>query len=419
VTGWIRQIYRVLGIVAKVIEDRGHAYAVAMNDQVIHSAHVVTGDVIVADGWVVFNGDTITATGVGDDWHTLATSTTQITDAGGSYLTPGFIDIHCHGGNGAAFDDGADAIRTALSVHRSHGTTRSVISLVSADHESLRQNLTVIAGLSAADPLILGSHLEGPFLDAAFKGAHSPSALRNPTPHEITELLDAAAGTLRQITLAPELDGAMAAITQLTNASVTVAIGHTSADYEQTLAAFDTGATLLTHAFNAMNGIHHREPGPVTAAFGRESVMLEVINDGVHVHPDVVKMLFASAPGRVALVTDAMAATCASDGHYVIGSLDVTVTDGVARLSDSGSIAGSTLTMDAAVRRAITEVGVSVPQAVAAATAVPARAIGRSGDLGSLAAGFAADAVLLDADFRVQAVWAAGRELRPLGHPDA
>ncbi|GAA1225195.1 N-acetylglucosamine-6-phosphate deacetylase [Rhodoglobus aureus] len=390
-----------------------------MNDHVIHSAQLVTGAELVADGWVAWSGDTITATGVGKEWRVHADNDSAITDAAGSYLTPGFIDIHCHGGNAAAFDDGAVAIRSALSVHRAHGTTRSVISLVSGDHASLMHNLAAIAELTAIDPLVLGSHLEGPFLDAAFKGAHSPDVLRNPTPGEIDELLAAAAGTLQHITMAPELDGALDAIAQLTEAGVAVAVGHTSADYDQTLAAFDAGARLLTHAFNAMNGIHHRAPGPITAAISRESVTLEVINDGVHVHPDVVKMLFASAPGRVALVTDAMAAACASDGHYTLGSLDVTVTNGVARLSDGGSIAGSTLTMDVAVRRAVTEVGLSVPQAVAAATAVPARAIGREGDLGSLAPGFAADAVLLDADFRVQAVWAAGLELPQPGQHDA
>jgi len=382
-----------------------------MSVQIVHSAKLVTGPVVVDDGWVVFADDMITAIGSGDTWHEHTTTATSVTDAHGHFLTPGFVDIHCHGGNGAAFDDGPDAIRTALRAHRASGTTRSVISLVSGNHASLVQNLSAIAELAASDPLILGSHLEGPFLHPSFKGAHSPEVLRNPTAREIDELLSAANGTLRQVTLAPELDGALDAIAQLSSAGITVAIGHTSADYDQTLAAIDAGARLLTHTFNAMHGIHHREPGPITAAISRESMILEVINDGVHVHPDVVKMLFASAPGRVALVTDAMAAACSPDGHYQLGSLDVTVTDGIARLSDGGSIAGSTLTMDAAVRRAVTEVGLSLPQAVAAATAVPAKAIGRSSDLGSLAPGFAADAVLLDADLRVQAVWAAGREL--------
>ena len=198
-----------------------------------------------------------------------------------------------------------------------------------------------------------------------------------------------------------------------------MAVGHTAATYAETQAAFEAGASILTHAFNAMREIHHRAPGPVAAAFQAPGVTLEVINDGVHVHSNVVNMLFASAPGRIALVTDAMAAACAGDGQYELGSLNVIVTDGVARLSDSGVIAGSTLTMDAAVRRAITDVGLSVPQAVAAATAVPARAVGREGDLGSLAPGFAADAVLLDRDFRVRAVWAAGVELPLIEHPDA
>ncbi|EAR24978.1 N-acetylglucosamine-6-phosphate deacetylase [marine actinobacterium PHSC20C1] len=390
-----------------------------MNDHVIHSAQLITSSEIVDDGWVAWQNDTIVATGAGEEWRTRATKATTVTDAAGNFLTAGFIDIHCHGGNGAAFDDGPDAIRTALRAHRAKGTTRSVISLVSGTHASLVRSLSAIAELAATDPLILGSHLEGPYLHASFKGAHSSDVLRNPTTGEIDELLSAASGTLQQITIAPELDGAMDAIAQLSAAGVTVAIGHTSADYDQTLAAIDAGARLLTHTFNGMRGIHHREPGPVAAAISRESVILELINDGVHVHPDVMKLLFASAPGRVALVSDAMAAACANDGHYQLGSLDVTVTDGVARLSDNGSIAGSTLTMDAAVRRAVTEVGLTLPQAASAASAVPARAIGRSGDLGTLAPGFAADAVLLDADLKVQAVWAAGRELPLPDHRDA
>lgn len=390
-----------------------------MSDQIIHSATLVTDGAVTERGWVAFTGDSVTTIGSGENWREHAVRDTTVLDAQGHFLTPGFIDIHCHGGNASAFDDGVGAIYRALEVHRAHGTTRSVISLVSGDHAGLTKNLSEIATLVENDPLVLGSHLEGPFLDQSFRGAHNPEALRNPTPDEIDELLSAAAGTLRQITLAPELDGSMAAIAQFTEAGVAVAVGHTSADYEQSCAAFDAGARLLTHAFNGMKGIHHRAPGPVAAAISRESVILEVINDGVHVHPDVVRILCESAPGRVALITDAMAAACANDGHYVLGSLDVTVTDGVARLSEGGSIAGSTLTMDAAVRRAVFDVNLSVPQAIAAATSVPARAIGRAADLGSLAPGFAADAVLLDADFRVQAVWAAGRELPRPDHPDA
>ncbi|MBH0023369.1 N-acetylglucosamine-6-phosphate deacetylase [Salinibacterium sp. SWN248] len=382
-----------------------------MFTRIIHSATLVSDGVQRDNAWVAFTNDSIAATGTGGSWREGADAATIVTDAEGDFLTPGFIDIHCHGADGVSFDDGIAAITTALAAHRSHGTTRSVLSLISDGHERLVERLAAVAELTRRDPLVLGSHLEGPFIDQGFRGAHNPATLRAPTPTEIEQLMAAANGTLRQATLAPELSGGADAVAQFVAADVRVAVGHTAATYAETRAAFEAGASILTHAFNGMREIHHRAPGPVAAAFHSPGVTLEVINDGVHVHPDVVKMLFASAPGRIALVTDAMAATCAGDGHYLLGSLDVTVTDGVARLSDSDAIAGSTLTMDAAVRRAVTEVGLSVPQAVAAATAVPARAIGRSGDLGSLAPGFAADAVLLDADFRVRAVWAAGREL--------
>jgi len=390
-----------------------------MFTRIIHSAHLVNDGVSQPDAWVGFEGATVGATGTGDSWRSRADAATESVDAGGDFLTPGFIDIHSHGAARAAFDDGPAAIAQALAAHRHHGTTRSVISLISASPERLVANLATVAELTRNDPLIVGSHLEGPFIDHEFRGAHDPTIVRSPSPAEIDGLLAAADGTLRQITLAPELPGGGDALARCVAADVRVAVGHTAATYAQTSAAFDAGASILTHAFNGMREIHHRAPGPVAAAFNASHVTLEVINDGVHVHPDVVAMLFASAPDRVALITDAMAAACAGDGHYVLGSLDVSVTDGVARLTEGNSIAGSTLTMDAAVRRAITEVGLSVPQAVAAATAVPARAMGRAGDLGSLAPGFAADAVLLDADFRVRAVWAAGRELPRPAHPDA
>jgi N-acetylglucosamine-6-phosphate deacetylase len=214
------------------------------------------------------------------------------------------------------------------------------------------------------------------------------------------------------VTLAPEMPGGMDALRQFVDASVVVAVGHCAADYDAAIAAFDAGASILTHAFNAMPGIHHRAPGPVAAAMDCHGVTLEVINDGVHVHPAVVRLAFEGAAGRIALITDAMAATGSADGQYQLGTLRVTVTDGVARLADGGSIAGSTLTLDTALRLAVTSVGLPVEVAVQALTETPARAIGRERDLGALAPGFAADAVLLDADFTVQGVWAAGSRLR-------
>jgi N-acetylglucosamine-6-phosphate deacetylase len=379
---------------------------------VIHSARLVSGGATTPDAWVAFDSDSVLAVGTGTGWQSLGVDADRVTDAAGRWLTPGFIDIHCHGGGGAAFDDGVEGIRTALDLHHHHGTTRIVLSLITASQADLEARLAIVADATEQNGLILGAHLEGPFLDETFRGAHDPALLRAPDTDSIARLLAAGRGHLRQVTLAPEQPGAGEAIRSLIDAGVAVAIGHSAADYETALAAFDAGATILTHAFNGMRGIHHRAPGPVAAATHSPSVTLEIINDGVHVHPEVVRLAFAGAPGRIALITDAMAGAGASDGHYQLGSLAVTVTDGIARLTGGGSIAGSTLTLDGALRRAVMEVGVTVEEAITALTETPARAIGRGHDLGRLAVGYAADAVLLGEGFEVEAVFAAGQRLR-------
>ncbi|WP_308467651.1 N-acetylglucosamine-6-phosphate deacetylase [Rathayibacter soli] len=377
----------------------------------IHSARLVTDGRVRERGWVLFDGDTIAAVGDGDYPESIADAATARVNAAGRWLTPGFVDIHCHGGGGASFDGGPEAISTALRVHRAHGTTRTVLSLVTAELSDLQQQLAGIVVATVADPLILGAHLEGPFLDAGHKGAHDATLLRLPTPAAVELLLEAAGGRLCQVTIAPERAGGMAAIEQFAASGVAVAVGHTAADYETARAAFDAGASILTHAFNAMEGIHHRAPGPVVAATAAGGVTLEVINDGVHVHPQVVRLVFAAAPDRVALVTDAMAAAGASDGEYLLGGLSVTVAEGVARLTHGTSIAGSTLTQDTALQLAVRTAGVNIETAVDALTRAPAHAIGRSADLGRLAPGYAADAVLLGEALTVDTVWAAGNRI--------
>ncbi|MRG61077.1 N-acetylglucosamine-6-phosphate deacetylase [Agromyces sp. CFH 90414] len=377
---------------------------------VIHSARLVSGGDTVSDAWVRFDGDTITGRGIGDGWLEQGPAD-AVESAAGRWLVPGFIDLHCHGAGGASFEHGADGIETALAVHTAHGTTRLVCSLVSAPVERLERQLAAIADAAARDPRVLGAHLEGPFLDDEFRGAHDPAVLRTADPESVDRLLAAARGTLRQVTLAPEHPGALDAIAKFADAGVAVAVGHTGADYDTALAAFEAGASILTHAFNGMRGIHHRAPGPVVAAMHADHVTLEIVNDGVHVHPDVVRLAFRGAPGRVAMITDAMAATGHADGDYVLGSLDVVVQAGVARLRDTGSIAGSTLTLDEALRRAVVDSGIALEEAVDALTVTPAAAIGRAGDLGRLERGYAADAVLLSDDLAVEAVWGAGARL--------
>ncbi len=362
------------------------------------------------DFWMLVEGDTIVSTG-----RAVAPRADLDIDLGGKTLVPGFIDLHSHGAGGHAYEDGASAIRSALRVHRSHGTTRSLISLVSNPLETLRSSLAIIAELTRSDELVLGAHLEGPFLSDARRGAHDPTYLRDPEPAAIDGLLEAAQGTLRMITLAPERTGALEAIDAFVAAGVVVALGHTEAPFNLAREAIERGARVLTHAFNGMPGLHHREPGVLGAALADERVVLEVILDGVHVHPTVAAIAFRSAPGRIALVTDAMAAAGSVDGEYSLGAMRVTVTDGRAVLSGTNAIAGSTLTQDAAVRRAITESGVSAVDAVAAATATPARVLGREQRFGMLAPGFAADAVVLDADWQVARVWANGTEFVQAG----
>lgn len=381
-----------------------------MGSTVIHSAVLVDG-VQTPDAWVRFDGGRVTARGTGDAWRDDSAPAGEAVDAGGRILTPGFIDLHVHGAGTRAFDEAADdpaAIAEALAVHRAHGTTRAVLSLVTAPVDALAERLRAIRATATADPMILGAHLEGPFLDREFRGAHDPALLRSADATAIDALLEAGDGILRQVTIAPEHDGADAAIDALVAAGVRAAVGHTSADFDTALRAFDRGASILTHAFNGMRGIHHRAPGPVTAAMRSPHVTLEVINDGVHVHPDVVALAFHGAPGRVALITDAMAAAGAPDGAYMLGSLAVEVTDGVARLAESGTIAGSTLTLDAALRQAVEVCGLPLETAVAALTRVPASALGLAAELGRLDPGYTADAVLLEPDLSVARSWIAG-----------
>ncbi len=372
-----------------------------------HGARKLDGHGQVDDFWMLVRADTIVSTGSGRQFP----EATERIDVGGLWFVPGFMDLHCHGGGGHPFDDGPDEIAAALLTHRAHGTTRSLISLVANPVAQIRESLGVIANLASSDPLILGSHLEGPFLARERRGAHNPDFLHDPMPYEVEELLGASRGTLRQLTIAPELPGALETIDVLVENGVTVAVGHTEATFDVTREAFDRGARLLTHVFNAMPGIHHRAPGPVIAAFEDDRVTIELILDGLHVHPDVAAMVFRAAPGRVALVTDAMAAAGASDGDYRLGSLNVTVRGGLAVLSGTSTIAGSTLTQDVALRCAIETAAVDPADAVAALTATPARALGLESRHGYLAPGFAADAVFLDHEWRVQQVWADGSRL--------
>ena len=382
-------------------------------------ARAVDANGVSDDSWVLAVDGVIRAVGLGESWRERVDNLNggdggdgelEIVDADGDTITPGFIDLHVHGGGGYSFSDGPAAIEAALAMHRSHGTTRSLVSFVSSPVDALAIGLRNVAELRDRDPLVLGAHAEGPYLSPDRRGAHDASFLRRPTIDEIDDLLDAAGGCLQQITIAPELPGALDVIERLVESGVAVAVGHTDADYEQARAAFNAGATIATHVFNAMPPVHHRRPGPVVAAIDSPGVTLELVNDGHHVADSIVRLVFAAAAGRVALVTDAMAAAGAPDGEYQLGDRAVSVSGRSAVLAGTDSLAGSTLTLDEALRRTVA-VGVSEVEAVAALTSTPAHALGLDDRLGRLAPGLAADLVLLDAGWQVRRVFADGREL--------
>ncbi|MGH3423385.1 MAG: N-acetylglucosamine-6-phosphate deacetylase, partial [Nocardioidaceae bacterium] len=292
------------------------------------------------------------------------------------------------------------------------GTTAMLASLVSAPVADLVHQVRQLVDALEDEALgpVRGIHLEGPFLAPGYRGAHDAEALCAPTTDAVRDLLDAGAGWISMVTLAPELPGADDAIEQLRAAGVVVAVGHTAADYDQATRAFRAGAGVLTHACNAMPGVHHRAPGPLVAALEAPGCHLEMILDGLHLHDAWARRLLVDAGGRAVLVTDAMAAAGAADGHYRLGGLDVVVADGAARLADGGSIAGSTLRMDQALRRTACGLGLGVVAAAHAAATAPAAAMGW--DLGRIDIGVTASIVVADDDLGVERVMRDGRWVR-------
>jgi N-acetylglucosamine-6-phosphate deacetylase len=256
--------------------------------------------------------------------------------------------------------------------------------------------------------VIAGVHFEGPYLSAIRCGAQNPEFLRDPSPDELAELIRLGEGAVRMVTLAPELPGALDCIAMLVRHGVIAALGHTDATYEQAVAGVAAGATVGTHLFNGMRPPHHREPGPVIALLGARTAVCELVADGVHLHPGMLAFAArAAGPDRVALITDAMDAAGMSDGRYDLAGQEVVVSGGVARLVRDGSIAGSTLTMDAVLRQAVTS-GIELADASAMASTTPAHVLGLADEVGALEAGLRADLVVLTPDLQVKRVMRAG-----------
>ena len=394
--------------------------------RLLTGGRVVTPEGVLSPGWIRVAGNLIDAVGPGEATPPLPPGL-RVTDLHGHWVLPGFVDMHVHGGGGASFTAGpADDARRAAEFHRGHGSTTIVASLVTAPLVDLEARAAMLAGLVGQD-VIAGIHLEGPFLSTARCGAQDPRHMLAPDVAAFERLHAAAAGHLRVITIAPELPGAAGLIKAAARAGVTAAVGHTDATADITSAAVDTGVTHATHLFNGMRPLHHREPGPAGALLDRDEVTCEVIADGVHLHDTVIRLAArAAGPGRLVLITDAMAAAGMPDGSYRLGSMRVDVARGVARLAGAsepgepsapgasagpaGAIAGSTATMADVVRRAVAA-GLPVTVVAAAASTTPARVLGLGDRTGALRAGLDADLVVCDEEFRLRAVMRQGEWL--------
>ncbi|MEU5431453.1 N-acetylglucosamine-6-phosphate deacetylase [Streptomyces olivoreticuli] len=373
---------------------------------VLAGARVVLPTGVVENGRVTVEGRRIAGTSV------ESPAAPDALDLTGHWIVPGFVDIHVHGGGGASFSSGdAEEALTAIRTHRAHGTTTTVASTVTGDLDDLARQAAVLAELTEQGDLA-GIHFEGPFISPHRCGAHQPELLRDPDPADVRKLIDAARGAARMMTLAPELPGGLDSVRLLADAGVIAAVGHTDSTYEATMEAVDAGATVATHLYNAMPALLHRAPGPIAALLEDERVTVELINDGTHLHPAALQLAFRSAGAdRVAFITDAMGAAGMNDGMYPLGPMRVEVKDGVARIADgptAGSIAGSTLTLDTAFKRAVTVDKLPVEDVVRALSANPARLLGVDDRVGSLDAGKDADLVVLDASYDLVGVMRKG-----------
>ncbi|GAA4724104.1 N-acetylglucosamine-6-phosphate deacetylase [Promicromonospora umidemergens] len=386
---------------------------------------------VVDDGVVVTSGGRVTFAGSLPDAVAAGHGplVESVPTAPETYVLPGLVDLHNHGGGGVSFPDVTSSAAALAGVleHRRHGTTTMLASLVTARPEVLLQRAAVLAELAVAGE-IEGLHAEGPFLSHRRRGAHNPADLQEGSVDLVRDLAKAARGFLRTMTIAPEVPGVMGAggaAEALVDAGVLPSLGHTDGSTEQaealiaqvTQALAAQGGTLgpmtATHLFNGMRPLHHREPGPIAAclaAAARGDMVVELIGDGVHLDAAMVRSVFDMVGAdQVVLVTDAMAAAGMADGHYELGPMSVEVLEGVARVitegltseaaGGEGPIAGGTAHLVDVVRCAVTG-GVPLVDAVRAATVVPARVLGLTGEVGSLEPGARADVLVTDADLR-------------------
>jgi N-acetylglucosamine-6-phosphate deacetylase len=333
-------------------------------------------------------------------------------DASHGLVVPGFIDIHVHGGDGHDVTDGTREAISRVSAHlASHGVTAFLPTILTSPWPQIVHAMKAVKEVmdgGTPGAVALGAHIEGPFLNPEFKGAQPAEAIRKPNAAEFDSHLREYLAYIKVVTLAPEQSGAAAVIGYLLSKGIKVWAGHSGATYEQMMNAAKMGVTGGTHVYNRMKGLHHREPGILGAIMADDRIFAELVWDNLHVHPGSAKLLVkAKGPDRVVLISDAVRAAGLPDGEYDVGGQTAYVQQGEARLAD-GTIAGSTIALDQAVRNATEHVGIRAALEMASLT--PAKAVGVAHKRGSIAVGLAADLTILDQDLGVRRVFIGGRE---------
>lgn len=362
--------------------------------------NILTNSHTFAFGTVEVSGDKIISVDIeGDERET------------DSYISPGLIDQHCHGGGGGSFDSAQhNSIHKAIDFHRKSGTTSSMASLLSAGPDALLDQVAALVPFFKTGE-ILGIHLEGPWINQEKKGAHDRAVIREFDTHEFDQILKASQGALKMVTIAPEILGGFTGISALKRAGVAIAIGHTSASFEQTGIGIDAGARIATHLFNAMPPLGHREPGPVGAFLSNDHTFIELIADLEHVHPTVLRLATnVAGVDRTILVTDSMCAAGCAPGIYRLGNYEVEVDEYRARLIDSETLAGSVLTLYDAVSNIVHNNIATFAEALTMASHSPARALSIE-DTGFVDSGKQADLVIFNPDMSLQSVMRKGNRV--------
>lgn len=378
---------------------------------------VLTSERKIQRGVIAIQGDKIVYAGSQSQLPASCSSWPTAAHEPDGLFIPGFVDVHVHGGAGHDFMNSTrDSLDAITRFHSSQGTTTMLATTMTAPKSAIEQVLNAVESYRQQEmpyAQLAGVHLEGPFISPKWPGAQNPAHIAAPNIEWLEQWQASYPGLIRQVTLAPERDGALELISWLRKHEITAALGHTDATYEQVMAGVEAGLSQAVHTFNAMTGLHHRQPGAAGAVLSEPRLAAEVIADGIHVHPaalSIVARLKTST--NLLLITDAMSAAGLGDGDYMLGDQPVTVQDGIATLKHhANALAGSTLTMIQGFRYLINEVGLTLQEASRAASLNPAISLGLDQFIGTLESGKQANILLLDHQLSLRQVWVNGRQI--------